>query len=94
MAHKSEMEKLTPPYLLLQSAATEKSPNQSLDVDGRPLLLLLPLPLLPGLPGFVQELGLGALRYTEHCAPWERGKHNPLGCCTINLETDKLTSLC
>lgn len=60
------------PYLLLESAATDKAPDQSLDVRCCFLLVLLSSPFLPGLPGFVQELGLGALRYSKHCAPWKR----------------------
>ena len=59
------------PYLLLESAATEKPPDQGLDVGCCLLLVLLSSPLLPGLPGFVQEVGLGALRNSKHCAAWK-----------------------
>lgn len=58
--------------MLLESAATEESPDQRLDVGCCFLLILLSSPLLPGQPGFVQERGLGGLRYTKHCAPWKR----------------------
>lgn len=66
------------PYLLLEPAATYKSSDQSLNDNCCSLLLLLPLSLLSGLPGFVQELGLGALRYTKHRAPWEEIIQNRL----------------
>lgn len=72
MANKSAVNSFRLPYLLLESAATEKPPDQGLDVGRCLLLVLLSPPLLPGLPGFVQEVGLGALRNSKHCAAWKR----------------------
>lgn len=71
--------------MLLESAATEKSPDQGLDVGCCSLLVLLSFPFLPGLPGFVQELGLGDLRYTKHRAPWKRKN---VARCTTKLYSD------
>lgn len=60
------------PHLFLESAATKKAPDKGLDVSCCFLLVLLSFSFLSSLPGFVQEIGLGALRYSKHCAPWEK----------------------
>lgn len=65
------------PYLFLESAATEKASDQGLNVRCSFLLVLMSFPFLPGLPGFVQELGLGTLRYSKHCAAWNTNIKNP-----------------
>lgn len=91
----SAMNKIRLPYLLLESAATEESPDQGLDEDCWLLLVLLSSPFLPGLPGFVQELGLGALRYTKHCAPWkiiiEQTFHTPIRVIVLIVATNRIS---
>lgn len=54
------------PDLFLQGAATEKLPDQGLHEGGGSFFLLVPFPLLPGLPCLIQELGLGGLGRSEH----------------------------
>jgi len=54
------------PDFPLQPATAEESSDQSLDLCGSSLFLLITFPLLPCYPGFIQELGFGRLGSGEH----------------------------